>query len=103
MSTVSENPTLACPQTTPAGHSLAATKCARTSDGRFPALRIRWARKRRLISHARFRRNVAITPISKRVHLKVQDALLFSRISDGGIAPMDIQVCIIGLRNERNL
>jgi hypothetical protein len=47
-----------------------------------------------------FGRNVAITPVSKSVHLKVQDALLFPRISDGAIAPMDIHFFIIGSRNE---
>jgi hypothetical protein len=50
---------------------------------------------------ARFRRNVAITPVDKMFPPKVQDALFSPRISDGGIAPMDIELYIIGIRKER--
>ena len=50
---------------------------------------------------ARFRQNVAITPVDKMSPPKVQDALFSPRISDGGIAPMDKALYIIGVRKER--
>jgi hypothetical protein len=71
------------------------TVCARPSGGLIVA------RRRRLAGLARFRRNVAITPVSKMLHLKVQVAAFFPRISHGGIARMDTSVCIIGIRNEQ--
>ncbi len=71
------------------------------SDARLPARRIRWPLRRRLTRAARFGRKVAITPIAKMLPLKVQDALFFPRISDGGIAPMEIARLVSVIRKER--
>jgi hypothetical protein len=81
MSTVSENRTLACPQTAPeACPPLAPVAPALASVRRQP---------RRRGPRGPPSPHVAITRVSKMVHLKVQDAPFFPRISDGGIAPMD--------------
>jgi hypothetical protein len=50
----------------------------------------------------RFRRNVAIPPVGKMLHLKVQVALFFQRISHGVIVPMDRLICIRVSRNGQN-
>jgi hypothetical protein len=130
MSTVSENRTLACPQTVLEDTGRPAE--ARDPDelaeaiNRLPVedyrkllsmLRTDYSLSvpyRRAISCAvdavgaeaaadllaRFRRNVAITRVSKMVHLKVQDVLFLPRISGGGIASMGICLCTLGVRNE---
>ncbi len=86
MSTVSEDPTLS------GRAAMLGTICACRRDGRFPARRIRWPLRGRLTRVAQFGRNVAITRVDKMLPLKVQDALFFPGISDGGIAPMVISL-----------
>ena len=85
----------------PCRQALAAIICACRSDGRFPARRMRWPLRRRLTRVARFRRNVAITPVDRMLPLKVQDALFFPRIPDGGIDPMGIALSYHRVRKER--
>ena len=77
-----------------------ATVCACRSAGRFPARRNRRP-LRRLSRAARFRRNLATTPIDKMLPLKIQDTLFFPRISDSETTSPDIEIQIIVIGKER--
>ena len=49
------------------------------------------------------RRKVAIAPVDRMLPLKVQEALFFPRIPDGGIVPMFMALCITGVGKSGNL
>jgi hypothetical protein len=44
---------------------------------------------------------VAIAPVDEKLPLKVEDALFFPRIPDGGITLMVIALYITGVKKER--
>ena len=57
--------------------------------------RIRWPPRRRLTGMAKFRRNVALTRVDKKLPLNVQDTQFFPRISDGVICRYNSNECCL--------